>query len=362
MYTEKYISYVMRRLKLYLAKNLDDSISSTISNLAGTTSDRLVVYHRRTAAGGLGDANVWTLYFSVDPATGDLVAYLDAEDNDLLRSSVIKRFKLSVSEESLDAALQAATAFVEEFYSSPDMLYKYIDMIVGEYNEDELEDLSNELDKRDAWESSANWSNRKQKELDQFRNELKKTAKLYAYRKKELMDLKSQLEAANNDEIMAANGEFDAEGQEFDVEYIERQIERVKQDMAGLKRSYLLMQDTIEDYEIEKAKYEKSLSKYKLDREKAEDAAKALTAVEAEPKTEEEKAAIQSRARQTLAALRKPFRTKVTKFDDAGNPINTRKRIRTKKLGDFTDDNAAKDKKVKKTARTAAKKLDLSNI
>lgn len=367
MYTSKYISLIMRKLKASLEQNLDDSISSTISDLNGTSSDRLVVYRRRTAKNNPNPDGVWTLFFSVDPTNGDLVAYLDAEDNDLLRSAAIKRFKLSVSDESLESAIAGATEFTKKFYDDPNVLYKFVDMIVADYDDEELEELGTELDKRDAWESATNWSNRKQVELDQTRAKLKQSIQAYNAKKEELMDLQSQLAAADNDEIMVANAEFDAEGQEFDVEYLQSEITRVKNEMVALKRTILLLKDTIEDYEYEKAKYEQSLSKYKLDREKYEDEANAAKSA---AMSDEDKADLSSRARKTLAQIRK-MRKADAKFDElsdeekasiVANAKEKPQRIRKKKLGDFTDDAAIKTKKAKKTARSAAKKLDLSNI
>lgn len=375
MYTSKYISLIMRKLKASLEQNLDDSVSSTISDLNGTSSDRLVVYRRRTAKNNVDPNRVWTLFFSVDPTNGDLVAYLDAEDNDLLRSAAIKRFKLSVSDESLESAIAGATEFTKKFYDDPNVLYKFIDMVVSDYDDEELDELDAELDKRDSWESATNWSNRKQVELDHTRAKLKQSIEAYTAKKEELMDLKAQLAAADNDEAMLANAKFDEEGQEFDVEYLQSEIARVTGEMVALKRTILLLKDTIEDYEIEKAKYEQSLSKYKLDREKYEEegnAAKASVMPSATPAelSDEEKAKLSSRARKTLAQIRK-----MRKADAAFNSLSDEEkasivanakekpqRIRKKKLGDFTDDAAIKTKKAKKSARSSAKKLDLSNI
>lgn len=263
MYTEKYISYVMRKLAAYLQQNLDASIGSTISDLNGSVNDRLVVYKKTSSEEMQGETHAWTLYFAIDEHGGDIVAYLDAEDNDLLRSSVINRFPISVSEESLNKAFPKIAEFVNEFYSDKSVLLKYVDSITSRYDDKENAALSAELDKRDQWEQTINWSNKKQKELERARIVLNRTLKTYKVVKAELDDLIEQKAMANNDAIVtAASTNQDPEGMEFDEDYIDSQIEEKREELRGLTRTYKLYKDIIEDLEYDKARYLNYCKKY----------------------------------------------------------------------------------------------------
>lgn len=335
MYTEKYITYVMRKLAAYLQKNLADSIGSTISDLNGTVNDRLVVYKKTSSAEMQGDTHVWTLYFAIDEQTGDIVAYLDADDNDLLRSSVIKRFNISVSEESLREAFPEIAAFVNEFYSDKKVLYKYIDDITSKYSDEETATLSNELDKRDQWEQTINWTNKKQKDLERARIVLKRTVSAYKIAKSELDDLMEQKAMANNDAIVtAASVNQDPDGMEFDEEYIDRQIAEKQEELRGLTRTYKLYKDIIEELEYDKAKYLNYCKKYdKVDIKPQINADGTVNAVPTEQPAE------QPAAR-----------------------MHTRKRMA--KRGDFADDIAANVQKAKKAvkAKSKANKTDFASL
>lgn len=212
--------------------------------------------------------------------------------------------------------------FIDQFFADDQLMLKYTDDAVSRYTPEELNKLNAEIDRRDNWEAEVNWSEKKNREYQQLKQ--KKTR------------------------ITALLNKLADEAREAEKNHDEQAIESIGQDIAELQLSLKLVKDNIEDYAYEKAKYLKSISKNKTDREKQIDRDRAISGLGMD------KAEAAGLSDEELNDL----------FNDAiaTNKKEEKKRRRAIKRGDVSDELEARKKAAQKTANTAIKNFNFDDF
>ena len=202
------------------------------------------------------------------------------------------------------------------------MVTKYTDDAVSRYTPEELDKLNAEIDRRDSWEAEVNWSEKKNREYMQLKQ--KKTR------------------------ITALLNKLADEAREAEKNHDEQAIESIGQDIAELQLSLKLVKDNIEDYAYEKAKYLKSISKNKTNREKQIDRDRAISGLGMD------KAEAAGLSDEELNDL----------FNDAiaTSKKEDKKRRRAIKRGDVSDELEARKKAAQKVANTAVKNFNFDDF
>ena len=212
--------------------------------------------------------------------------------------------------------------FIDQFFADDQLMMKYADDAMSRYTPEELDKLNAEIDRRDSWEAEVNWSEKKNREYQQLKQ--KKTR------------------------ITALLNKLADEAREAEKNHDEQAIESIGQDIAELQLSLKLVKDNIEDYAYEKAKYLKSISKNKTDREKQIDRDRAISGLGMD------KAEAAGLSDEELNDL----------FNDAiaTNKKEEKKRRRAIKRGDVSDELEARKKAAQKTANTAIKNFNFDDF
>jgi len=212
--------------------------------------------------------------------------------------------------------------FLDQFFADDQMVTKYTDDAVSRYTPEELDKLNAEIDRRDSWEAEVNWSEKKNREYMQLKQ--KKTR------------------------ITALLNKLADEAREAEKNHDEQAIESIGQDIAELQLSLKLVKDNIEDYAYEKAKYLKSISKNKTNREKQIDRDRAISGLGMD------KAEAAGLSDEELNDL----------FNDAiaTSKKEDKKRRRAIKRGDVSDELEARKKAAQKVANTAVKNFNFDDF
>lgn len=187
------------------------------------------------------DADWYTLNFYVTN-DGKLVAYLDAEENELLNNTpaydidssdkTVWSFTLGVTDEQLNKAFASALSKIEEFFDNADIRNKIIKDTIGNYSAQDLKRLDLLKNANSTGNFKLKWTSDDEEQLNSFNAELKQMNKQRAFYRHALMAARSTNDEDTIDEV------------ESKLERVNARIKDLKidiQDMEEDKLEYMKM-------------------------------------------------------------------------------------------------------------------------